>query len=235
MQSIVIESKIELKTAVLKLKKDWIEDRQSKRMKRIDVPISDKIKPSYHVRTYIGSAGGRSSQMKQFTLVFTEEHFKNKEISEKDANGVINTVPFTFIEGMEILFKNKSFVEVFDSHKAYLKVAPSNKETISWLIDEALIKPEWIGNQQEFLKMIQGTKDNEFVRALKDSTRITPVAPSGDLASGVAGSKILAQAQTEMALKAQEAEVDKKVETLQIKENESKLKQEPVKAKKLRT
>ena len=224
MQSIVMESTIEVKTAIVKLKKDWIEDRNTRRMKRVDVAISDRIRPSYHNRSFTGMVAGRSSQIKQFTMVFTEEHFKNKEITEKQPDGSIKTTPFTFEEGMRILFSNASFTEIFSTRKACLKVAASNKETMNWLIQEKLVKPEWIGNKQEFLALTKGGQDEEFLKALEESTRRAP--PPQAAGSGIAGAKFLQEAQLEAGLNAQEKEVEDNLAALQGEENSSELDQE---------
>ena len=229
MQSIVMESTIEVKTAIVKLKKDWIEDRNTRRMKRVDVAISDRIRPSYHNRSFMGMVAGRSSQIKQFTMVFTEEHFKGKEITEKQPDGSIKTTPFTFEEGMRLLFSNPSFTEIFGTRKACLKVAVSNKETMSWLIKEGLVKPEWIGNKQEFLALTKGGQDEEFLKVLEESTRKAPPPQQLPTAgAGIAGAKFLQEAQLEAGLNEQEKEVEDNLAALQSEENNSELNQETV-------
>lgn len=211
MQSVVVESSVIIKTAILKRKPDWAEDRQTKNLKRVHRPMSDKVKPSYHTKTFDGMVAGQASKMKLYTLIFTEQHFVGKEVTEQGPDGNITSRPFTFQEGMRELFSNKSFTEMFGNRKATLKVGPSNKETIKWLLDEGLIEPQWIGNQREFIDLVRGTVQDEFVQALSEVVPATVPAQSGE---GILASKFAKEALAEDEL------------TLQKQQNESELNQE---------
>ena len=214
-------------------KKDWKEDRRTGNTIKVDRPISDRIRPSYHVRTIDAVVSGRSSKVKIYNLVYTEAHFENKEVTEKDpVTKEISTRPFTFKEGMRLLFADKSFCHHFNNRKACIKVAPSNEAIIRELINEGVIEPHWIGNQNEFLAMKRGDIQNEFLQVLNEGAEAERSVPA-QTGDGIAGSKILQKHAAEkaednaLALQEQETEANLSQESGDQSEDEPNPESEP--------
>ncbi len=161
MTAIVIESSKNLKLAIVKRIKKWTESSTGRRI-RVELPVSDRIKPTYTTKMRDILVAGKKSVTKDYTIVFMESHFEGKEY--EDENG--ESKPFTFDEGLEILFKDPTLLKAISDRTAGLKVGNSNKQLIARLLKDGIIQVNWIANKEEFLQMQNGGIDEQFIKSL---------------------------------------------------------------------